>query len=197
MGAGRATASASAACSGRTTSAISSRSLCASTGDAPPVETATVIGSSRCRAGRMNEQSSGTSTTLQSSVRASASAKTRRLTAVVRSGGDDEEAAVEVGAPVPAVQQLDVERRHLDRDLRRDDGHHRAAIEQAAHLLVRHTACPDDEHASAFEVDARDVVMLLAQLRPRSRRAGRRSGRAGPPPRRRRRRGRSGTSPVR
>ena len=58
---------------------MSSRIRCASAGDAPPVETATAIGSRRRTAGRMNEQSSGTSTTLQSSDRASASRDTRRL----------------------------------------------------------------------------------------------------------------------
>ena len=109
----------------------------------------------------MKEQSSGTSTTLQRSARASASAKTRAVDGRVRRGGDDEVAAVEVGAPVPALQQLDGERRDLRRDLGRDDGHDGAAVEQAARLLVRHPARPDDEHAPALEVDARHVVMLL------------------------------------
>ncbi len=46
-------------------------------------------------------------------------------------------------------------------DLRGDDGHDRAAVEQAAHLLVRHAAGADDEHAPALEIDNGHVVMLL------------------------------------
>ena len=51
--------SASSACSGPTSSAICERSRFASAGEAPPVETATAIGPSRCTAGRMKLQSSG------------------------------------------------------------------------------------------------------------------------------------------
>ena len=111
----------------------------------------------------MNEQSSGTSTTLQRSDRASASAKTRAVDGIVRGGGDDEEAAVEVGAPVPAAQQFDVERRDLGEISGATTVTDSAAIEQATHLLVRDTPRPDDEDAPALEVDARHVVMLLGQ----------------------------------
>src|SRR5262249_8360233 len=73
--------SASSACSGVTSSAICAPSLFASAGEAPPVETATAIVPSRCTAGRMKLQSSGTSATLTSIPRSSASRWTRSFTA--------------------------------------------------------------------------------------------------------------------
>src|SRR5207253_964303 len=74
--------SAMRACSGPTSSAIRERIHCASAGEAPPVETAIVIGPSRWTAGRMNEHSSGTSATLQKTLRISAAAKTASFTSV-------------------------------------------------------------------------------------------------------------------
>src|SRR5205085_2735657 len=68
---------ASCSCSKPTCDAKRSRSHCASAGDAPAVDTATVMSPRRCRAGRMKVHSSGTSSTLQKIRRALASAKTR------------------------------------------------------------------------------------------------------------------------
>src|SRR5581483_1559120 len=62
----------------------------------------------------------------------------------VRGGGDDEEAAVEVGAPVRAADPLDAELRELRLRLRRDDGDGGAALDEPARLLDTRPAGADD-----------------------------------------------------
>ena len=118
---------ASVACSGRTTRAMSSRSRCARAGEAPPVEIATAIGSTRWTAGRMKLQSSGTSTTLQSSPRASASANTCRLTEVVDVAATTRKRPSRSAVRYSRRTRARSRPLELDRDLRGDDGHARAA----------------------------------------------------------------------
>ena len=142
----------------RRSSAISSRRRCASAGEAPPVETAIAIGSWRWTAGRMNEHSSGTSTTLQRSDRASASRKTRRLTSVVDGRGDDEEPSGEILGAVLAASDGELELGELGHDLGSDDGDARTRGQQALDLLERDRPAADDEHAAARQVEARHVV---------------------------------------
>ena len=139
-------------------SAIWSRRCWASAGEAPPVETATAIGSWRWTAGRMNEQSSGTSTTLQRSARASASRKTRRFTDVVAVAATTRNFPSRSLGAVAAADDRQAERLDLRHDLRRDDGDLGARREQALDLLERDPAAADDEHGAARQVDARHVV---------------------------------------
>src|SRR5207302_9884533 len=75
-------------------------------------------------------------------------------------GGDDEEPAAQVGGGVDPPKPLDRQAEELRHRLRRHDGHARAAIEQAAHLLERHGPAADDEHAAASQVEAGHVVAI-------------------------------------
>ena len=114
----------------------------------------------------MKEQSSGTSTTLQRSERASASAKTRRVDRRVVRGRHDEVAAVEVGAPVRASQRLHGERRDLRRDLA-GRPRSRPLRSRAGRLPSRARRGRRRPRARrAVEVDAGDVVALLAHQTP-------------------------------
>ena len=87
------------------------------------------------------------------------------MTARRRGRGDDEEATVEIRGPVGAADQRHAptagERFHRLGDVRGDDRHARADVEQPLDLLERDRARPDDEHVPAREVEAGHVVALL------------------------------------
>ena len=155
--------------------AISSRSRCASAGEAPPVETATAIGScavhgredeaSRARARRRRCRGARgprrrrrrpvdgcrrTSPRRRGSGRRGRSAGTPRRSTSTGSAASSGETS---GATTVTA---------------------RPAVEQPAHLLERDPAAADDEHTAAVEVEAGHVVALLGPLRRRSTRVGRR-----------------------
>ena len=115
------------------------RSRLASAGLAPRVETAIEIGPTRAMAGMMKLQSGGTSTTLTSIVRASASWKTRTLSSVSAVAAKTEERALEVGAAVLAQVEpqraLARELLDLGQRVQRDHVHVGLGGQQALDLL--------------------------------------------------------------
>ena len=143
---------------GPTSSAICERSRFASAGEAPPVETATAIGPSRCTAGRMKLQSSGTSATLQSIPRASASAWTRSFTA------RSEVAAITRNAPsrsLRLVAAARATRRRAPRTRRRSGETTVDRASQATSPLPSRARPPaaDDDAAAPRHVEAGHVEL--------------------------------------
>ena len=109
----------------------------------------------------MNEQSSGTSGTLQ---RTALRLRVREHAALQRGVvrcGDDEKAAVEIAGLVGTLEPRHVQRAQRWLRLGRDDRHARSAVEERACLLDGDRPASDDEAAAAGQVEARDVVVLL------------------------------------
>src|SRR5207249_6864024 len=75
--------------------------------------------------------------------------------------GDDEEVAVEVLRAVATLHEADRQVEEGGLDARRDDGHARVALMEAAHLLERDRAAAHDEAGTALEVEASHVVVLV------------------------------------
>ena len=145
--------------------ASSRRIRFASAGDAPPVETASAIGPSRCTEGRISEQRSGVSTALQK-----IAPRARRPR---RSAGRPSSSAVAAttrkrpsrsAGPVLALDQLDVERAQLGDDPRRDDGDLARPRRAAPATFSSATGPPPTtRHAAPVEVEARHVVAVVAR----------------------------------
>ena len=151
----------------------------ASAGLAPAVEIAMAIGPERTMAGRMKLQSGGTSTTLHSIDRRSASSKTAMFDVGARGRGDREEVALEVARRERPLGPLEVAGRREGPDvvarLRSDHVDVGVAGQEALGLLEPDVARADDQAAAAGQLQAGDVerrvehvgdAALVAQLEP-------------------------------
>ena len=163
---------ASSACSGPYSSPISRFIRLASAGLAPAVEIAIAIGPVRTIAGRMKLQSGGTSTTLHSIERRSASSKTAMFDVGVRGRGDREEVALEIARRERPLRPLDV----AGGGQRLTPSHASGAItctlgvagQQPLDLLEPDVARADDQAPAPGQLQAGDVERRVAACRRRS-----------------------------
>ena len=143
---------------------------CASAGDAPPVETASAIGSRRWTAGQDEaSRARACRRRCRRSPRASASPKTRRLTA--RRRRRDRRGSARRGrrSRSPRRPARTGSCAQLGLDLRRDDGDVRPAVEQALHLLQRDLPPPTTRQRRARRGRDRRCSSASRRLRcPRS-----------------------------
>ena len=151
----------------------------ASAGLAPAVEIAIAIGPLRTIAGRMKLQSGGTSTTLHSIERRSASSKTAMLVSVSDVAAMARKRPSRSPGSNRRCVKLDVagrgERAHLGARLGGDHVDVRVAGEQALDLLEADVSGPDDQAPAPGQLEAGDVerrlehvgdAALIASLQP-------------------------------
>ena len=169
-----------------------SRTRRASTGAAPPLETAITSGERSTIAGTMKLERSASSTTLTRTLRARAAVGDARVDGGVVRGGDHQHDPVELRssnsrrepatlrprraaavASWPAGAGREAATRNHSCDVRRDHSHVGARLEQQPHLALGHLAAADDEHAAAAQVREQREVAHRAQpsspCRPHSR----------------------------